>query len=266
MAVAECKWVNLSHGKTRYFALGEGPPCILLHGVGFTSGGDSWWLNWEALAGRMTVFAPDFVGWGMGDRLNREYSFGYLADFVREFQDALKIPQSHVVGHSMGGWVAAVLAYESPHRVDRLVLAAPGGLATRTLKSMTEFQPPTLQEVEQQLTRRTAPGLVDVADVARRDYAKTQVPGALEAYRQILKHMNDPVHRERYHLLRRLPHVTAPTLLIWGRKDQTNGVELAQEAVRRLPAARLELVEAGHFVPTEAPEIFNRLVLDFLAP
>ncbi|MBX5466571.1 MAG: alpha/beta fold hydrolase [Firmicutes bacterium] len=264
MAEVEARWVTLSHGRTRYFAGGEGPPCILLHGVGYTAGGDAWWLNWGALSERLTVLAPDFMGWGLGDRFPREYSFAYLVDFVREFQDALGIERAHVVGHSMGGWVAALLAYESPTRVDRLVLVAPGGLATRTLRSMTEFEPPTLEAIRAQWAEHTPPGLVDLDAVAHRDFAKTTVPGALEAYRLILRHMNDPLHRQRYHLLRRLPHIAAPTLLIWGRKDRVNAFELAEEALRRLPRAQLVALDADHFVPTEVPEAFNRAVLEFL--
>jgi pimeloyl-ACP methyl ester carboxylesterase len=263
LAVEE-RWVEMSHGRTRYFAGGSGPPVILLHGVGYTAGGDHWWLNWDALSQHLTVYAPDFLGWGLGDRLMREYSFAYLVDFVREFQDVLGLSRSHVVGHSMGGWVAALLAYESPGRVDRLVLVAPGGLATRTLASMTNFSPPTREEVARQWAERTPPGRIDVEAVAARDYAKTEVPGALEAYQLILRHMNDPEHRRRYHLLRRLPYVTAPTLLLWGLQDRTNAIELAQEALSRLPQAELKTLDCGHFIPTERPEEFNRLVLDFL--
>jgi pimeloyl-ACP methyl ester carboxylesterase len=103
------------------------------------------------------VLAPDFVGWGLGDRLDREYSFAYLVDFVREFQDALDLTRTHVVGHSMGGWIATLPAYESPQRIDRLVLVASGGAATRTLHSMTSFQPPTREQIETQL-RNTVQG------------------------------------------------------------------------------------------------------------
>src|SRR5579884_2996638 len=119
--------VQLSHGRTRYFEAGEGVPALLLHGVGFTAGGDSWFLNIDPLAQRgLRIIAPDFVGWGMGDRLPIGYSFAYLVDFIRELQDALGLEKSHIVGHSMGGWLATLFAYESPERVDKLVLVAAG--------------------------------------------------------------------------------------------------------------------------------------------
>src|SRR6266571_9519447 len=135
----EEKYEELSHGRTRYFEAGSGYPTILLHGVGYTAGGDSWFLNIGPLSQKVRVLAVDFLGWGLGDRLDLEYSFAYLVDFVREFQDAIGLPKSNIVGHSMGGWVASVFAYESPERVNKLVLVASGGTATRTLPSMTQF-------------------------------------------------------------------------------------------------------------------------------
>ena len=95
--------IQLSHGKTIYLEAGQGEPVILLHGVGFYTAGDYWKKNMEELSKNFHVYAPDFVGWGNGDRLPVEYSFSYLADFIREFQDAVGIPSAHVIGHSMGG-------------------------------------------------------------------------------------------------------------------------------------------------------------------
>lgn len=259
------KYASLSHGRTRYLEAGSGTPTILLHGVGYAAGGDSWLLNIGPLATKLRVLAPDFVGWGLGDRLDLEYSFAYLVDFVREFQDALGIDRSHIVGHSMGGWVASVLAYESPNRVEKLVLVDSGGTATRTLPSMTEFQPPRRDDIRNQLAERVkAPG-VDLDELADRDFKKTQVPGALEAYRRILQHMNNPLTRHRYNTLRRLPHIVAPTLIIWGRDDTTNALEMGETTQRLIRGSKLVVIDnCGHFVPTERPDDFNRAVLEFL--
>jgi pimeloyl-ACP methyl ester carboxylesterase len=128
-ASGQYKSVELSHGRTRHLEAGGGPAVILLHGVAFASGGDSWLANVGGLAPKLRVLAPDFPGWGPGDQLELGYSFAYLADFVREFQDALGLENSHIAGHSMGGWVSSVLAYESPQRVGKLVLVASGGMA-----------------------------------------------------------------------------------------------------------------------------------------
>jgi pimeloyl-ACP methyl ester carboxylesterase len=264
VGVAE-KYVNLSHGKTRYLEAGTGYPTILLHGVGFTGGADGWSLTMEPLAERHWVLAPDFLGWGKGDRLDLEYSFAYLVDFVREFQDGLGIERSNIVGHSMGGWVASLFAYESPNRVNKLVLASSGGTATRTLASMTQFQPPTREQLRAQLALRVkAPGL-DLDALADREYAKAQIPGAVEAYQKILNHMNNGLTRQRYNTLRRLPCIKAPTLVVWGRQDSTNALEMGIKTHEAIPGSRLVVIEdCDHFIPTEQPEQFNRALLEFL--
>jgi pimeloyl-ACP methyl ester carboxylesterase len=263
--VAE-KYVELSHGRTRYLEAGTGYPTILLHGVGYTSGGDGWFLNIGPLSEKVRVLAVDFLGWGLGDRLDLEYSFAYLVDFVREFQDALGLEKSNIVGHSMGGWVASLFAYESPNRVNKLVLVASGGAASRTIPSMTEFKPPSRDDIRKQLeTRVKAPG-VDLDALADQQYQRTQeVPGGLEAYQKVLRHMNNGLTRQRYNTLRRLPHIKAPTLIVWGRQDSTNALELGETTRRLIPGSKLVVIEdCNHFVPTEKPDEFNRALVEFL--
>ncbi|HEY0584069.1 MAG TPA: alpha/beta hydrolase [Chloroflexota bacterium] len=259
------RYVELSHGRTRYIEAGDGYPTILLHGVDYTAAGDRWALTVDALSTRFRAIAPDFVGWGTGDRFDREYSFAYLTDFVREFQDALGIEKSNIVGHSMGGWIASLLAYESPERVNKLVLVASGGVSTRTLKEMTEFSPPGEDEIRAFLTSIFGPRRVDLDQFTAGDVAKMQVPGALQAYRKILRHMNDAENRKRYNTLRRLPHIKAPSLVVWGADDTVNPREFGEEIERRIPSARLEVLEGcGHFIAQQCPEQLNRLLLEFL--
>lgn len=262
--VAE-KYVELSHGKTRYLEAGSGPPVILLHGVGYTGGGDQWIMNMGPLSERFRVLAPDFLGWGLGDRLDIEYSFAYLVDFVREFQDALGIEKSHIVGHSMGGWVASVFAYESPERVDKLVLVAAGGTRTRTISQMTEFKPPSSEEIRKQVETTFIGDNVDYAKLAEINERKTNVPGGLESYRKILGHMNNPANRSRYNTRRRLEKVKAPTLIVWGRDDQTNAVEMAEDTNQLVKGSKLVIIEnCGHMVPQQCADPFNRALLEFL--
>src|SRR6266567_462842 len=194
-ATATEQYVTLSHGRTRYLEAGTGEPTILLHGVGFTAGGDSWFLNIGPLAEKVRVLAVDCVGWGLGDRLDLEYSFSYLVVFVREFQDALGLGRSNIVGHSMGGWIASLFAYESPERVNKLVLVASGGTATRTLPSMTAFKAPPREQIRTQLGARVkAPG-IDLDALADREFEKAQISGSVEAYQKILNHMNNGLTR-----------------------------------------------------------------------
>jgi pimeloyl-ACP methyl ester carboxylesterase len=259
------RYVELSHGKTRLLEAGTGDPVILLHGAGFTAGAESWLLNIEPLATRFRVLALDCLGWGLGDRLNIEYSFAYLVDHIREVQDALGIARAHIAGHSMGGWLASLLAYESPNRVDKLVLVASGGTATRPLATMVNFQAPTEEEIRSQVEARYKGSAVDTDRLVEQYVRMTENGEWVEAFGKIMKHMTTPLTRTRYNTLRRLPYITAPTLIIWGRDDQVNALEMGEETHRLIPNSKfIALDDTGHGVPTERPEEFNRLLLEFL--
>src|SRR6266705_1476412 len=94
--------------------------------------------------------------------------------------------------------------------------------------------------------RITVPG-VDLDTLADRAYANAQVPGAPDAHVRILNHMANPETRKRCNLIRRLPHIKAPTLVISG--DHDSRLKGWQEHYRKIPGARMEVVpDAGHFV------------------
>jgi pimeloyl-ACP methyl ester carboxylesterase len=258
------KDVALSHGRTHYLEAGEGPPVILLHGAGFPSGADSWLANIPGLSTRFRVLAPDCLGWGAGDQLDLGYSFAYLVDHVREFQDALDLERSHVVGHSMGGWIASLLAYESPDRVDRLVLVASGGMATRPLGTMQSWQAPGEEDIRRSLGGLQRAG-VDIEPLVKEKVRLAEDGERGERFRRLMDHMTNPETRQRYYMARRLPHIKSPTLILWGSNDPVNNIEMAENTEKLIPDSRLVVFEeTGHGVPTERVEEFNQAVEGFL--
>lgn len=256
--------IEMSHGSTSFVELGSGDPVILLHGVGFAQGAHEWFLAGPMLAERSRVIMVDFVGWGRGARLQQPYSFARLVDFVREFQDRLGLASSSIVGHSMGGWVASLLAYESPERVDRLVLVGSGGLASRPLPMMTDFEPPTLEEVEAGIAARCGQPADEIRAWAEYGWGNVQGDEPLESYRRILEHMTNPETRMLYNLRRRLPLTPTETLVLWGTNDAVNDIELGRETAELLPHAEFATLPCGHFPHTERPEEFAARVRDFL--
>ncbi|MFN0070592.1 MAG: alpha/beta fold hydrolase [Chloroflexota bacterium] len=259
------QWVDLSHGRTRYLESGSGEPTIFLHGVGFVQAAHTWRPNLEAIGQKTRAIAIDCLGWGLGDRLDMEYSFAYIVDFVREFQDALGIERSNIVGHSMGGWLASIFAYESPGRVNKLILVGSGGTRTRTIPSMTEFQPPNPDQVRESLKNQLHLTEEWVDALLPECLRVLEVPNALEVYRKILKHMNNQQTRDKYGTVRRLPHVKAPTLVVWGDTDEVNALEMGQHTAELVPNSKLVVLkDTGHFAPTQRINEFNNAVLEFL--
>lgn len=260
----ERRKVEMSHGATFYFEAGSGPAVLLLHGAGFTAGGHAWLPLLPQLAEHFHVYAPDCLGFGPGDVLEQPDSFAYLVDHLREFQDALRVPSSHVVGHSMGGWLGVLLAYESPDRVGRFVNVAGGGAATRPLATMVGWEPPDEATIQQSLAS-IASAEFDTAALVEEWVALARDRPHTDSFRRLMDHMTNPETRQRYNTRRRLPHVAAPTLVLWGADDQVNDLELGRVTHELLPDSELVVLEGvGHGVPQQAPGPFLDAVVRFL--
>lgn len=262
------KFARMSHGKTRYWEAGSGAPTILLHGAGWSSGCENWSLTIGPLSEHVRVLAMDCLNWGSGDVFDQEFSFAYLVDHVREFMDVLGIERANVVGHSMGGWILTLLSYESPDRVRKAVNVAGGGTATRPLQNMVEFKVPADDQIREHYSRLAAAsgGTLEVNDLAAPYIAKRDLPGHAEGFAKVMRHMTNPLTRERYGTLRRLPFIKVPTLVVWGREDAINSLEeVGLPTANGIPGARLIVYDrTGHSVPWEQPERFPRDVLEFL--
>src|SRR6185436_4698593 len=114
------------HGYRRAFRVaGSGPSLLLIHGIGDNS--TTWSTVQTTLAQRFTVIAPDLLGHGQSDKPRADYSVAAYANGMRDLMEVLGIEGATVVGHSLGGGVAAQIAYQYPERCERLVLVASGG-------------------------------------------------------------------------------------------------------------------------------------------
>ena len=262
---AEERFVELSHGTTRYIEAGSGFPTVLVHGVNYTGGAHEWFLNVGPLSEKLKVIAVDALGWGKGSGfLDQEYSFAYLVDFIREFQDALGFEKINLVGHSMGGWLASLFAYESPNRLNKLVLVASGGAMPRQLKSMVEFQMPTRDELLENLKGRVRGDAIDYEALADYHWSIADNPARLEAYRRVLAHMNNMETRSRYNTVRRFQRISVPTLVAWGEDDPVNALEMGQMTHEGILGSELVVFKCGHGIPYEVPDEFNQALLNFL--
>jgi pimeloyl-ACP methyl ester carboxylesterase len=261
-------YAAMSHGRTRYFEAGSGEDLILVHGAGFLSGGYSWLGVIPALAEHFHVLAVDCLGFGAGDGLAQPYSFGYLVDHLREFQDVLGIERSHFIGHSMGGWLTVLLAYESPERVLRMVDVAGGGTQTRPLASMVRWEPPDEEQIRTGLANSLGPEVYDAHPEVAEERIKAAADTAVTAsFRGLMDHMTNPETRLRYNTVRRMPHIRVPTLVLWGSGDAVNDLEAARTSHELIPGSELVVLDGiGHGVIREAPDQFLEAVVGFLAP
>lgn len=262
-AKVEERFLDLSHGKTRILEAGQGYPTLLVHGAGFISSADNWLGVMRPMAEKLHVISMDALNYGKGDVFNQEFSFAYMVDHIREVIDALGFEKVNFVGHSMGGWLGTLFGYESPHRLNKLVLVAAGGTQARPLASMVDWQPPSEDDIKNNAARALSDE--DRERAVQGYLEKRRKPEHVEAFAKVMKHMTNPETRVRYNTMRRLKWIPVPTLVVWGSEDKTNDISMGHELAEGIPGAKLVVYDGvGHNVPGEAPDRFVKDVLEFL--
>ena len=117
--VARIPWVSIAHSKHRvrvsgqtvpYAVIGEGEPVVLIHGLGGSS--RCWAWSAPALASRYRVYLLDLPGFGVLRRLHRHFALSTASTWLAEWMRAAGVGRAHLVGHSMGAFIAAHLAVE----------------------------------------------------------------------------------------------------------------------------------------------------------
>ncbi|MGW5675018.1 alpha/beta fold hydrolase [Streptomyces sp. NPDC003860] len=227
----------------------SGRPTVLLHALGET--GASWdRLASELTAGGRRLYVPDLRGHGLSPR-SPCYSFAALYADVVALLDAHGLSGIDLVGHSMGGHVGWLLAQRQPSRVRRLVI---------------EDTPPPPRDAaaEAELAARSG-GDGSRAQVLAlyREFRALRRAGGLDA--AAVRPIIDELRRADGEWWRRLPDVTARTLVISGGLSSPVPRPLLAEVAARVPYGRMVAVDAGHYVHRDAPERFDAEVLAFLA-
>jgi pimeloyl-ACP methyl ester carboxylesterase len=272
--------ISVSGIDTRYWMEGEGSPVVLIHGL--SNSVEDWLLNIPALAAGHRVYALDLFGHGKTDKpLDVPYHFSDFARFVVRFMDALNIPRADLIGHSLGGAVTLVLAENYPERVRRLVLVDSGGLAPEIGLVLRLASVPGLGELagriffqgdfekRRKLQRESWPDPRIVPDeMIRLKYEATRWENIRQTYFKALRASADitGMKESAYGpIVRELPRMKAPVLVVWGEQDDLLPVRQAQIIKDNAPNARVEIFEnCKHDPMVVSPERFNQLALDFL--
>jgi len=254
--------------KTFYIKAGDGYPIVLCHGGSpGTCSSVNWKLNIDPLAAAgFAVYAFDQPGFGLTDN-PKDYSLDFRFVHARAFIDLMKIERYHVMGNSMGAYLAARLALEDA-RAQRLVLVSSNTLAP---KGSLESQAKSKKHAEE--LRAYAPSFENMLKMTQ---------GTL--YRQDL--VTEELVRERYEMStgknydaqlarpnaaksksldEQLPHLKAKTLILWGRNDHGTSLDQAVLLFQKIPQSELHIFDqCAHWVQWDHAARFNALVTDFL--
>ena len=255
----------LTHGiSIEYDIHGDGPPLILIGGLGF--GRWSWFKQVPALSNHFRTIAFDIRG-----EQSLSHGVADLSAEVVTLLDHLGIERAHVLGTSLGGFVAQELALERPDLVDKLVLVC---------TSYGSHAPETMSP--QALGRMLGWGALSPESAARRglematsDAYRDENP---DEFNLILRwrladspslatYYQQAMAGARFDASHDVENIVSPTLVIHGADDRYMPVANAVALAEAIPGAKLRVFEdAGHLVFIERAEEVNEEIVSFLEP
>lgn len=247
------EFLDVPGGRVHMYRAGTGEPLLFLH----AAGGLGREMEFHARLGRrFDVIAPDHPGFGKSDDFPEFDTVGDLVYHYLDVLDALGLDRVHLVGASLGGWIAAELAVAASHRLRSLVLLSPAGLRlpdhpvadifmmtpAELVATLFETPPPP----------PPPPGIDAILAIARNNAAAARFSWA--------PYMSNPK------LERRLHRITVPTLVAASPADRLIPVAHARRYAERIAGARYaEVTGCGHAMPAEKPAEVAGLITDFIA-
>jgi pimeloyl-ACP methyl ester carboxylesterase len=257
-AAYESLHVPTRFGKTHVLACGpaDAPPLVLLHGASVHAG--TWGYNVPAWCRHFRIYAPDICGEG-GKSAPLRFKRGGIeeTEWLTDLFDALGIERAHLVGISLGGWMALMMARHVPERVNRVVALCPASLLPITLRFIAigiyTAIFPTPENVQRLVAFLSTPGIqLD--------------EGNVRTMQVIMQHLHPSAYHPRIFRNQDLRQITAPTLLLIGENEVIYNPRRALLRARRLiPNIQAEIIpHAGHALNLDQREIINPRVLEFL--
>ncbi|MEX2237791.1 MAG: alpha/beta hydrolase [Dehalococcoidia bacterium] len=255
------KRVSIRDGlyEIRYFTAGQGEPLLFLHG----SGGLTWARFLDELAKDYAVTAPEHPGYGESSGLDALDDMTDFALYVGDFCDAVGIERAHVIGHSLGGMLAAEAAILQAEYVNKLVICNAIGF--------WRDETPVLDYIITPPEQLMAAAFHDLESPAVAEAFKAPETGE-EMQQMLYERTKSFMAAGKFAwpipdrgLKRRIHRIKAPTLIVWGEHDGLVPpvyVEDFQSGIKNSKV--LIMKDVAHMPMYEDPDGFVGAVKDFL--
>ena len=246
----QLKTIKTHRAPVRYFEGGKGQPLVFLHGAGGIAADDPFLAK---LAESFHVYAPLVPGYGDSEECHEIRDMLDFTLHTLDVVDALGLKDPILVGHSMGGMIAAEMAAVCPNEVSRMALIAPSGLwlddhpVADIFTKLPYEMPALLFHDEEAGKARLTTGLALDDPKFLQNFLVTNARQLGMAGRLLF-----PIPERG--LSERLYRVKAKMILVWGDSDRVVSPVYAHEFKRLIKGAQLvSIPEAGHLVQLEKP-------------
>jgi 2-hydroxy-6-oxonona-2,4-dienedioate hydrolase len=256
----------------RYDEYGKDNPShiLFIHGLGSSS------IVWrdipQALSEQFHTICVDIIGFGGSDKPLLNYTIGYFSQFVKSFLIQIGINDSDkvtIIGHSLGGYIAADYAIENKEQIEKLVLIDSSGMLNRPTSLLEQYLDAAMEtdpisrygkvkKVFEGLMSqpfRLLPIIIDMF------ISVIEKPGAKHAFESAFRNSTTtPINTERLGKIKDIP-----CLIIWGEKDNLIPLEHINRFKQILKDAETIVIDdAGHSPFVEKTAIVYQKLLAFL--
>ncbi len=251
----------------KYTCTGNGPPVILLHGLS-ASRCDWIWLSSDLEDAGFRVYSPDLLGHGESAKPEDPalYTTSVLYAVIADWLECLpETDPFFIVGHSLGGHLAMLLALRRPHLVRRMVLLDPF-YSKRQLSAWIRLvfrQPRLAEEAVRYSPAWLINSIIGLDPWTTNNFppdVRRQIAGDYK--RSAAQVMHYPATAQD--LTSHLAQINHSSLVIWGERDLTLAPDSFPSLVRQLPlAAGRSVANCGHQPHVSRPELINPWIVDF---
>lgn len=224
-------------------------PILLLHGWGV--GLEAYYEVINSLSQYHSIIAPYLPGFGKSSDIEKNWSYNTYAQYIIQLIVKLNIPKVHIIGHSLGGGIAATIAATAPHLIKSVILVGSTGIPVEALPLVL---PKRAIEMAAQFPQMKFPQLLQIFQGFSYNLffrASTVIYTLLLALQADIEPM--------------LCKIQAPCLLLWGTNDLTIPIDLGRKFLHQIKNSRLIAIEGVyHEWNIFFVEKFTQLVIDFI--
>ena len=268
------RYVTVDGIDTYYVVAGEGPPLLLVHGLGASV--VTWRDNIGPLSNAFQVYAIDLPGHGDTDKPDFDYAADAIVDFIMGFAQSLNLDRPGIIGNSIGGALGMMTAIRYPELVSSLVLVSSASLGREVSIYLRLVSLPILGDLlESSSVGGTKFMLYKVfhdrsfatEELVEELFRCRRMPGAKEAVVRVIRNTINLLGVRKEHILvDKLESLKLPVMIVWGAQDQILPVSHAYRASKAAAHVRLQVFDqCGHWPHIEKASKFNSLVLKFLS-
>lgn len=260
------KFLSLEGHRLCYIDAGQGPPVLLLHGLGANIG--RWKETIKHLAKTHRVIAYDQPGFGKSDKPDISYSIPCFVEVLRAFIKEKKLTDFYLIGHSMGGAVVLEYLASRPPEVRAAMVIAPAGIRPPHPWWQRGLARMVLQNyLSAQIVKKLIASCVHVRNHLTNEMIAqaASLPSDPEWPLFRCATRRATLALLGYSIFDRLHQIERPVTIVWGEKDTLQPAQLGLEMHHRLPSAQLVVLpQCGHYPMLELPQEFNNILTQFL--